>query len=175
MKKATLISTIILATIFAGIYVSYHSVESFRHQIRKEVKRKIKAGLTESEMTLLIIPNEQLGDLKWKHSKEFKLKGQMYDVIKKENIEWGVKYWCWWDNDETELNKRLNRMLILVLGSNPLQNEQENFVDIGKTTMFWENIQVELAFNSITNGNIAYTNNYQLNMIQKLFKPPVLV
>lgn len=174
MRQQKVISSILFIAFLVTIYVTYHSIESFRHHIRKEVKRKIKAGLKENEMTLLEIKNEDLGKLKWKHSKEFELDGQMYDVIKKEKGDGSIKYWCWWDNDETELNKRLNKMLVIALGAHPDQNERENFVDNGKTSMFWEDIAYNPVFLVSRNEWSNYLNNYQDDNLIKLFRPPCI-
>lgn len=63
--------------------------------------------------------------LRWKHSKEFEFKGQMYDVVESEISGDTLFYRCWWDNEETKLNKKLTNLVSDILGNNQ-QNKENN-------------------------------------------------
>ena len=60
-----------------------------QYAIRKEMKHKIKAGVPEDQLAKIIVNSENEQELDWKHGKEFRYKGIMYDVVKKEVNEDG--------------------------------------------------------------------------------------
>lgn len=84
------------------------------------------ASLDKSELILLSFTQEEYAQLKWKHSKEFEWQGSMYDIVDSAHKGSTIQYWCWWDYEETELNKALRNSLAQVLGNNP-KNQQHQF------------------------------------------------
>ncbi len=53
---------------------------------KKEMKRKIKAGLKEEELHHFKLSKEEYEQLDWIHAKEFRLKDEMFDVVRKESL-----------------------------------------------------------------------------------------
>jgi hypothetical protein len=97
-----------------------------KKQVKKELKRKIIAGIDKSELVLLKFTEEEsLNQIKWEHSKEFEYKGEMYDVVEKEVHGDVIYYWCWWDHEETKLNKQLITLVDHFLGNNPTKQEKQ--------------------------------------------------
>ncbi|HET8803629.1 MAG TPA: hypothetical protein VFM72_03560, partial [Aequorivita sp.] len=43
--------------------------------------------------------------------KEFEYNGQMYDIVSKEIKGDSIFYRCWWDHEETQLNKNLKKLV----------------------------------------------------------------
>lgn len=92
--------------------------------IKREIKWKMIAGMDQDELVLLKFSKEEINTkLRWEHSKEFEYNGQMYDVVSKEIKGDSIYYRCWWDHDETALNKKLQ---ILVADSFDSNNENRN-------------------------------------------------
>ena len=109
-----------------------------RKDVRREVKHQIIAGLERSELVLLTFTPEQHSKLKWKHSKEFEFKGEMYDVVETEVVDGITQYWCWSDDEETVLNKQLFELTNIALGLDPIQQQNgTNFKHFTKT-LFYE-------------------------------------
>ena len=54
----------------------------------------------------------------------------MYDIADSRVVGDTTYYWCWWDYEETKLNKKLDDVVKLALGNNP--NRQENHNRIQK-------------------------------------------
>lgn len=102
--------------------------------IRKTVKRQIIASIDRNELALLkFTEQESRAKLRWEHSKEFEFRGQMYDVVEKKIKGDTLYYWCWWDHEETRLNKQLNEMVAKVLGtSSQKKDSQEKLVEFYK-------------------------------------------
>lgn len=98
---------------------------------RHEVKQLIKAGVPEEDQVLLKIPLslEQTPNSTFvrKHSREFRYKGEMYDILSKELHGDTTWYTCIHDVKESELFKDLDNKVKLFLSSNPSQREQLQF------------------------------------------------
>ena len=98
-------------------------------QIRKEIKHKMITDIGVDKLILFKFSMEESETkLNWEHSREFEFNNQMYDVIKSEVKGDTIHYWCWWDNEETILNKQLDHLVAIVLGNNPHKKEQKEMV-----------------------------------------------
>jgi hypothetical protein len=93
-------------------------------QIRREVKHSLLASMPKKDLVLLSFKKDEPG-LRWEHDREFEYRGQMYDVVAKEERADSVAYWCWPDDKETRLNKYLNDLTEQRLGNDPGKNEQQ--------------------------------------------------
>jgi|GEM_PF-4690533 len=80
MRKilAILMIGILLAPVM-GMLAVFHL---YRYQIRKEVAEIIIRGMKEEWVDLAFSSAEIKTKLKWKHSMEFELEGQMYDIVR---------------------------------------------------------------------------------------------
>jgi len=95
--------------------------------IKREVKENIIQSLDKSELVLIKLSKaEAKTELDWEHSKEFEYKGEMYDIVQVEKTYDSIKYWCWWDHEETALNKKLTKLVNEILGNDKEKNEQES-------------------------------------------------
>ncbi len=114
--------------------------------MKREVKWKMIAGLDKEELVLLkFTAKESKTELRWEHSREFEYKGQMYDIVEK-SIQGGtIFYWCWWDHEETKLNKQLDGLLANVLGNNPQRQEKKSQLADFFKKLFHENQKTHLA------------------------------
>lgn len=91
-----------------------------KHSIRKEVKESIIAGMSKTDLVALEFNIEETTKLlKWKHSREFEYEGQMYDVVEYEITGNYITYWCWKDDKESEINKKLDNLVTDAIGQNP--------------------------------------------------------
>lgn len=79
------------------------------------------AGINPEELVLLKFSKEETQTkLRWEHSKEFEYDGQMYDIVSKEVKGDSIFYRCWWDHEETKLNKKLQ-----ILVANALNEDED--------------------------------------------------
>lgn len=109
MKK--FISIALIFAIAAPFWISYSVIQYQKHTVRKEIKRQIINGLDKNDLVLLKFSStESNSKLKWEHDKEFEYSGIMYDVIESKTKGDSVYYWCWQDDDETELNGNINTL-----------------------------------------------------------------
>lgn len=87
--------------------------------VKKEVKRQIDAGIDEGNLVLLKLSKEEAQTkLRWEHSQEFEYNYQMYDVAKTMTLGDTIYYWCWLDDEETALNRKLEKLADKALRKN---------------------------------------------------------
>lgn len=86
-------------------------------------------GIDKEELVLLKFTSEEAKNaLKWKHAKEFEFRQQMYDIVETKVVGDTTYYWCWWDHEETKLNKQLSLLVAKALNSNPQKKEKEDWL-----------------------------------------------
>lgn len=108
-----LIAISLLFILLAPVVTIFLYLQYEKKTVRREVKWKMIAGLDKEELVLLKFSKEEtISELRWEHSKEFEYKGQMYDIVSKEIKGDSIFYRCWWDHEETALNKRLKKLVV---------------------------------------------------------------
>lgn len=84
------------------------------------------AGMDRSELVLLKFSFSEINSgLRWEHDKEFEYRSQMYDIVEKIIKVDSVYYWCWWDHEETALNKELDNLVAKTLGTDRENNSRQ--------------------------------------------------
>ncbi|MBT0608805.1 hypothetical protein [Aequorivita echinoideorum] len=111
MKKQLIAITFLFILIAPAVTI-YGYLQFEKKSLKREIKRRIIAGIAEEELVLLKFSKEESKtQLRWEHSKEFEFEGQMYDVVSKKTVGDSIFYRCWWDHDETALNKKLKNLV----------------------------------------------------------------
>lgn len=100
------------------MFLHYEKGRARRHMI--EVMHKAKHEHI-SEFAFNMYEYESLH---WEHDSEFTLKGEMYDVIKKEFRNDSVFMQCIHDKKETSINKSIVKFIAGFLSENPLHDKQ---------------------------------------------------
>lgn len=99
--------------------------------IRKEVKHQLMATESDSLFVRLAFRNDELrNSLRWEHEREFEYRGEMYDVVRSESRNDSTFFTLWWDKEETELNRKLIRLVKAKQGESeetPSQNLLKEF------------------------------------------------
>ena len=80
-------------------------------KVKKSVKKTITEHIDKNLLVRLSFNKDEITKLKWEHSKEFEHKSEMYDIVHKEIKSDSIIYWCWLDNEETQLEKSLNILI----------------------------------------------------------------
>ena len=123
--KRSIINILLLFCLVAPVTTTLIFLKYQKRLVRKEIKRKIIAGIDKEELVLLKFTEDDMQcQLKWEHSKEFEFKGEMYDVVESQTLGDTTFFWCWWDYKETRLNKQLSNLLTTAWGNNPVNKEQ---------------------------------------------------
>lgn len=132
----------LLTLLFLPMWGSIGYLQLEKKKVQKSVKRKIMNGIPKEELIFMAFTKEDLTTkLNWKHSKEFELNGEMYDIVEREETADSAFYWVWWDKEETELNQRVKRIAAEIFGSSPDHQEKNNLVQSFYKSLFVENPQ----------------------------------
>lgn len=125
IKQFGYLTTLLLALLLpavSGIVV----LKIQKKKIRKEIKQKIIRGICENELVYFVFSKEDSRTLlDWKHDKEFSYQDEMYDIVKKEISGDSIRYWCWWDHEESRLERQLQKEVWIALGAHPQKKNHE--------------------------------------------------
>ncbi len=124
--KSRIFGILLIFCFVAPVATTYIIVKYQKKQVKREVKRKMIAGMDKEELVLMkFTDKEKQTQLHWKHSKEFEYKGEMYDVVETKINGDTTYYWLWWDNEETKLEKQLNQLVSFAMGKDPKKTENQ--------------------------------------------------
>ena len=106
-----------------GIFINF----SLEHRsIKKEIKRLLIHKLPDEELSLIMISKANSGELRWmKKDKEFRYKGNMYDVVRSEQKGDTTYYRCFNDTRETRLFAHLDKLVKDQTGTSRINNIQK--------------------------------------------------
>lgn len=172
MKK--IFSIVLLFTLIAPFATSFIWLKYEQKMIRKEAKRKILSEIKLDELCYFALTKtESKSKLEWEHSKEFEFKGEMYDVVKKITIDDSLFMWCWHDAKETQLNKKLQTLVLKSYG-NPLKNTQkhQNIGFLFKITGIHNLTQQSVCESFKHNLQFIFKNNLHEMLKMKILSPP---
>jgi hypothetical protein len=107
-----------LMVFFIISLLGYYPVFLFmKHEARHEMKRLIKAGLPEDKLTRFVFDTQTYNELDWVENGEFRLNGEMFDVVSQVPDEFGnTVIYCINDKKETAIFSRLDEAVNGFLG-----------------------------------------------------------
>lgn len=80
-------------------------------------ERLVRLAFTEAQADTL---------LRWEHAKEFEFQNQMYDVLEQQKQGDSMVYLCWWDQEETLLNRHLDDFAKKAFTRDPQQQKAQD-------------------------------------------------
>lgn len=92
-----------------------------RRLAKKEARSKFLSGVSNREFIQIQITRESERELEWKHSKEFRFRGHMYDIISVQSNSFGTVYTVWPDAKESALYRKFQSFLNDFAGGQPLE------------------------------------------------------
>jgi hypothetical protein len=108
MRKYFGVVLILLMTV--PFLTMYLWVKTEQYAVKKHVKRSIMNNSSKEELLKMDFFYCDTTKLNWKHSKEFEMNGEMYDIVYREYDTDKVTYYVWHDVKETNINKRLVKL-----------------------------------------------------------------
>jgi hypothetical protein len=104
----------------------------FEQKYKREVKQLIKNGIPESDLILFVFHKDfrtiKPENLEWMKPIEFRLHGEMYDIIREEVIGDSVYCRCFHDVKESKLFKDMDKYFTKFLHDNPDKENELNIV-----------------------------------------------
>lgn len=157
-----------ISTAFVWLHVQKLAVkEQMKHEILRSVDRSdlVLVKLTKQNAEVL---------LSWEHENEFEYQGHMYDLVEQETRNGILYLWCWADDEETDLNRKLNKLLARAANNNPQNNEQQHrLMDYLETLFCQQNISwLQPAALAADKDLFLYRSTYISRKGQPLLPPP---
>ncbi len=132
MKPVKTLASILLSLLMLQTAGPLLLLQLQQTQIRREMKRAIRAGLPEESLVAFLVrPDGSLADgtvLEWEHAHEFRCRGVMYDVARSRAVEGGTLYLCVRDDAETAVFAQLDRLAREEGSRNPRHRTQSELV-----------------------------------------------
>ena len=110
MKKS--FSIALLLVFFYGIIGFYLNFEIEQCRIKEEIKEKIINNLPDNELTILKVTACENERIEWtEQGKEFRYKGEMFDLVKVKQVNGITIYYCFCDSKENKLLSCLDKLV----------------------------------------------------------------
>lgn len=145
-----LLSVVFFIMLFAPTLLTYTWLRVYKDGVKREIKKQLANGLEKDQLVRLKFSKSDAEKLHWEHAAEFEYKGEMYDVISSEERGDSITYHCWWDNEETQLNKKLSQLVERALGTNQERDDhQDRLISFFKSFFYTPTYEVGERFASI--------------------------
>lgn len=172
--KRKIFVILLLFSFIAPVVTTYVILRYQKKQVKKEVKKKIISGIDKEELVLLKFTEGEIkSQLEWEHSKEFQYKGEMYDVVEKEVRGDTTFFWCWWDSEETDLNKQLKGLVKRILEKNPKNQENQKRLNNFLNSLFIKEPICKITITiQKTKNKPFYKQKFRQSIINSPLVPP---
>jgi len=115
-RNVAILLTLIVCFNTVGYFFVFKAKEL---QIKYEVKKLIKESVPETQLIVIRLTPGTRFHFNWIHEKEFRYKGNMYDIVKKKEVYAGVTdYYCLRDDREAGLFRNLNTFVKEMMNGN---------------------------------------------------------
>jgi hypothetical protein len=171
--KERIIAISLLFILIAPVATIYLYIQIEKSAIRREIKGKMIASINEEELVLLKFTKEETKiKLRWEHSKEFEYNGQMYDIVSSETKGDSIFYRCWWDYEETELNKKLKKMVAIAFNQDD-ENRKTQEIFYSYLFLYFCNNPFNWQATPSLNIEVVYQDTLNLGVFNALrISPP---
>ncbi|MFT6868530.1 MAG: hypothetical protein ACJA08_003384 [Cyclobacteriaceae bacterium] len=151
LLKRKLFGILFLLILIAPAMLTYSWLQYKRHQVKRTVKWDLIGLTSVNDLELIKVAKHEVDTkLRWEHSKEFEYEGEMYDVVNTETRGDTIYYVCWWDHEETKLNRQLKLLLAMALNQDTQQKEKQIQFYIFLKSLYYQ---------ANDNWNVAYLQN----------------
>lgn len=152
-------------------YIFVFKIE--QNKIRKEMKSFIRSRLSDEELDLIIITNANRREFQSIHSKEFRYKGSLYDIVREMKTKDTTFYWAVKDDKENDLIVKFSKYI----DDKPVSNMKLN-ADTGKNffkVFHFDTVFINYKFDVIeraSNSNYDFEFEDFNSIILEIESPP---
>lgn len=168
--KNKIVTILLLLSFVTPITVTYIWLNYQKINLKQEVNLKIQSGLDKERLVLLKFKSNKVEkQLKWKHSKEFELNGEMYDIVEKEIYGDTTYFWCYSDTGETQLNKKFEEFFSNIFDNISQTQDTPKWLTKIFKSLYYDEIVINL---NIFQRIIQVNSNYCFSFINFISSPP---
>jgi len=169
--KRLLAFLILAGLVFDPVAGTFTWLQYKKSAVKQEVRKQIEEGMDSDKLILLKFSKEETRTkLRWEHSREFEYERKMYDVVRTKTVGDSVYFWCWYDHEETMLNRRMEELASKAAeGHSKTQQEIVPLISCSESLycIFSEDLTISLLDNLDKPLNLS---SYLYSQI--LFQPP---
>ena len=135
-----LITIVLIQLVGATVYF-----EASRYAVRKEIKARIKSGLSKKDLLVLTFSKQAFNTLHWLNRNEFERNGDLFDVVRVKKLSSGAfEIQCISDVKEKELFRYVGRETASNLGNEDHPTPLFNWVKLLHTPSLVTEINYDL-------------------------------
>lgn len=134
---------ILLTLIFCYNTVGYYIVfKTSQLKVKSEIKKLIKSSFPEDQLVVFRLSPENQNDFEWIHSKEFRYKGNMYDIVRKTVISASeTDLYCIHDVKETGLFAHLDLLVKNAMNADKNASKASVLLSVFFSTLYFPSDQ----------------------------------
>ncbi len=171
------ITTVLILFIVTWQIIGLFSYFEWAHyHIRQDIKSTLKQSVPENQLKYFHFTNNEIKNLTWIKSNEFKLNGRYYDVIKRIPTKSGFHFKCIDDFQETELFQKLEESTAINLNNSSSSSPLKHWLKLLKTPFVTDFKFVKIAViesvNEFKSAIFQYKEKYSFLHISSVFSPP---
>ncbi|WP_373548766.1 hypothetical protein [Haliscomenobacter sp.] len=171
MKKLS--GIFLLACLSLPVLGTYTWLHFQKLRVKKEVKQAMMQGMSRERLVRLAFTEGQVDTLlRWEHAKEFEFQNQMYDVLEQKKQGDSMVYWCWWDQEETLLNRHLDDLAQKAFTSDPQQQKAQDQLFQYFKSIYYTIPDALKSFLSHSLDDFAQSQNWKVKNGHQSWKQP---
>ena len=122
-----ILSIVLLLAFSAGTSIWGLKLAVEKRAARREARALILQGIDKAKLQVLSFRknSDALALLEWKHEGEFRLEGQLYDIVSSSESADSVHFTCYPDTKESRVDARIGALCKLLFGQQPIQQQSE--------------------------------------------------
>jgi len=128
-----------------------------KSEVRERVKHQILSGIDKEELVLMKFLSDMTEQqVEWEGDDEFEFEGVMYDVVATQIKGDTTYYWCWKDNEETQLARKMDHLLTMATGHDQQSQQNEKLVIHFFKSLFFNKVE-QTRFYLLQSDQISFT------------------
>lgn len=145
MNVRSVVSYILITIVLIQLVGATVYFEASRYAVRKEIKARIKSGLSKKDLLVLTFPKQAFNALHWLNRNEFERNGDLFDVVRVKKLSSGAfEIQCISDVKEKELFRYVGRETASNLGNEDHPTPLFNWVKLLHTPSLVTEINYDL-------------------------------
>lgn len=138
-KLAATLLTLIICYNTVGYYIVFKTSQL---KVKSEIKKLIKSSVPEDQLVVFRLSPENQNDFEWIHSKEFRYKGNMYDIVRKTVISASeTDLYCIHDVQETGLFAHLDFLVKQAMNHDKNASKSSTLLSVYFSMLYFQSYQ----------------------------------
>ena len=169
-KLAAILLTLLICFSTVGYYIVFKTSQL---KVKSEIKKLIKNSVPEDQLVVFRLSPENQNDFEWLHSKEFRYKGNMYDIVRKTVISASeTDLYCIHDVKETGLFAHLDFLVKEAMNHDKNASKARNLLSGFLSILYFQSDYVFDFFTHSTDIKFMEVAELYLSQSLSVILPP---